>query len=102
MGTYNGTKYGRRGPQNICVNVVDPEWVTKEKAKQTGEVPFVSSNDVLTSWFFDNMESDTNIMVANIRSRQPSVLDLSDNHVGNYEANVPYFPGDIETPVLIR
>lgn len=43
-----------------------------------------------------------NIMLANFRSRQPSVLDLSDRHVGNYEANLPYFLGDVETPALIR
>jgi len=43
-----------------------------------------------------------NIMVANFRSREPSILGLADHHVGNYEANVPYFPGDVETPALIR
>ena len=48
------------------------------------------------------MQSDTNIMVVNFRSRQPSVLELSESHVGNYEANLPYFPGDVETPALIR
>jgi len=104
MGTYLATKFGRRAPQNICINEVDPAWVVKEKAKakQEGKVPFASSNDALSSWFFRKMESDTNIMVANFRSRQPSVLNLSDSHVGNYEANLPYFPGDVETPALIR
>ncbi len=43
-----------------------------------------------------------NIMVANFRSRKPSILGLTEQHVGNYEANVPYFPGDVETPALIR
>jgi hypothetical protein len=104
IGTYLGVKLGRRAPQNICVNEVDPAWAAKEKgkAKQEGQVPFVSSNDALTSWYFREMGSDTNIMVANFRSRQPSVLNLSDQHVGNYEANLPYFPGDVETPALIR
>ena len=104
MGTYLGAKYGRRAPQNICVNEVDSAWVAKEKARagQEAGVPFVSSNDVLTSWFFRKMKSDLHIMVANLRSRRPSVLNLSEVHVGNYEANLPYFPGDIETPALIR
>jgi len=48
------------------------------------------------------MKSDMNIMVANFRSRKPSILDLTEHHVGNYEANVPYFKGDVETPALIR
>jgi len=108
MGTYIGTKLFRRAPQNICINEVDPVWADKEKtyakgtAKQEDQVPFVSTNDALTSWFFREMGSDTNIMLVNFRGRQPSVLNLSDHHVGNYEANLPYFPGDVETPALIR
>ena len=104
LGTYLGTKIGRRAPQNICINEIDPAWADKEKVKanQEGEVPFVSTNDALTSWFFRKMESELNIMVVNFRSRRPSVLNLSDSHAGNYEANLPYFRGDVETPALIR
>jgi hypothetical protein len=29
-------------------------------------------------------------------------LDLTDYHAGNYEANIPYFPGDFDEPALIR
>jgi len=104
MGTYVGAKVTRREPQNVCIHAVDPAWVAQEKAKakQEGHVPFVSTNDALTSWFFREMKSDLNIMVANFRSREPSILGLAEHHVGNYEANAPYFPGDVETPALIR
>jgi len=104
MGTYLGAKMTRRGGQNVCIHTVDPTWLSQEKAKakQEGQVPFVSSNDALTSWFFGEMESDLNIIVANFRSRKPTILDLAEHHAGNYEANVPYFPGDVETPDLIR
>jgi hypothetical protein len=104
MGTYVGAKVTRREPQNVCIHAVDPAWVAQEKAKakQEGQVPFVSTNDALTSWFFREMKSDLNIMVANFRSREPSILGLAEHHVGNYEANAPYFPGDVETPALIR
>jgi hypothetical protein len=104
MGTYLGTKMTRRGGQNVCIHTVDPAWLIQEKAKakQEGQVPFVSSNDALTSWFFGEMKSDMNIMVANFRSRKPAILDLTEHHAGNYEALVPYFPGDVETPGLIR
>jgi hypothetical protein len=103
-GTYLGAKVTRREPQNVCIHAVDPAWALQEKskAKQEGLVPFVSTNDAITSWFFREMKSDVNIMVANFRSRKPSILDLTEHHVGNYEANVPYFPGDVETPALIR
>jgi hypothetical protein len=104
MGTYLGAKVTHREPQNVCIHAVDPAWVEQEKVKtkQEGQAPFISTNDALTSWFFREMKSDTNIMVVNFRSRQPSILDLSDFHAGNYEANLPYFPGDVETPALIR
>jgi len=69
MGTYVGAKMTRLGPQNVCIHTVDPAWVSQEKAKakQEGRVPFVSTNDALTSWFFREMKSDMNIMVANFR-----------------------------------
>jgi len=104
MGTYVGAKVTRRGPQNVSIHTVDPAWVSQEKAKakQEGLVPFVSTNDALTSWFFREMKSDMNIMVANFRSRKPSILNLTEHHAGNYEANVPYYKGDVETPALIR
>ena len=104
MASYLGTRVTRRRPQNVCVHNIDPVWVSQEKAKamKHGQVPFVSSNDALASWFFREMKSEMNIMVANFRGRQPSILDLNERHVGNYEANVPYFPGDVETPTLIR
>lgn len=104
IGTYIGAKVTRRKPQNVCIHSVDPSWAAHEKAKakQAGQVPFVSTNDALTSWFFREMKSDLNIMVANFRSRKPSILGLEERHVGNYEANTPYFPGDVETPALIR
>lgn len=104
MGTYLFGKLTGREPQNVCVHTIDPAWVTQEKAKaaEEAQVAFVSTNDVLTSWFFREMKCDINIMVANFRSRKPAILDLADHHAGNYEANVPYFPGDFEKPALIR
>jgi len=48
------------------------------------------------------MKSDLNLMLSNLRSREPSIAGANDEHVGNYEANVPYFPGDVELPALIR
>ena len=104
MAAYVGAKIFRRRPQNVCIHYVDPDWLSQEKAKakQESQVPFVSSNDVISSWFFREMKSDINIMLANFRSRKPAILGLNEKHVGNYEANVPYFRGDVESPALIR
>lgn len=48
------------------------------------------------------MRSDLNIMVANFRSRDLSILRLDDHHAANYQANIPCFTGDVESPSLIR
>ena len=97
-------KMGFGGKTKVSLHTVDPTWTRtqKDEAKQEGTVPFVSTNDALTSWFFTFMDSDINLMVANFRSREPSVLSLTDTHAGNYEANIPYFKGDVESPALIR
>lgn len=104
VGTFLWGKLTRREPQNVSIHAVDPAWAAQEKsrARQEGQVPFISSNDALSSWFFREMKADLNIMVANFRSRDPSILGLTERHVGNYEANVPYFPEDVESPALIR
>jgi hypothetical protein len=104
VGTYLGAKITKRPPQNIIIHEVDSNWAKQEKlkAKEEGCVPFVSTNDAVTSWFFRTMGTDINLMLANFRSRKPSILDLSNEHVGNYEANVPYFPEDVASPSLIR
>ena len=104
MGTYLLTKLIRRAPQHVSVHRIDPAWIAAEKTnpQELASVPFVSTNDALTSWFFREVKSDTNIMVANFRARQPAIAELTDDQAGNYEANVPYFPGDVETPALIR
>jgi len=104
VGDYTLAKVTRRKPQNVCVHAVDPAWIAQEKAraKEEAQVPFISTNDALTSWLFREMKCDTNLMLANFRGRNPSIVGLTDDNVGNYEANVPYFPGDVETPALIR
>lgn len=103
VGTFLLAKATRR-QQHVSVHALDQTWVDaqKELARAEGKVPFVSTNDVMTSWFFRDMDSDANLMVANFRSRTPSIAGLGEEHVGNYEANIPYFRGDVETPALIR
>ena len=104
VGTYLASKIVKRPPQNVLIHEVDPNWAQQEKhkAKEEGTVPFISTNDAVTSWFFRTMGTDINLMLTNFRSRKPSILDLSEEHVGNYEANVPYFPQDVASPSLIR
>lgn len=102
--THLKTKRSRRKPTCVSVHSLNADWIENEKAKSTRseQIPFVSTNDVVTSWFFSEMKADLNIMVANFRERHPPILDLGPHQAGNHEANVPFFAGDVETPELIR
>jgi hypothetical protein len=64
------------------------------------KVPFVSSNDVLTSWFLQNA-NDCHVgqMVINLRNR----LEVhASNNAGNYENGIFYRKEDSARPALIR
>jgi len=70
----------------------------KEMAKEAG-VPFVSSNDVLTSAIMRAAGMSLSWMAINGRGRQQ---DLHNNLAGNYEDNLMYRPADYQSPALIR
>jgi hypothetical protein len=91
---------GFGGKTKVSLHAIDPAWARKQKdeAKQDGTVPFVSTNDALTSWFFTSMESDINLMVANFRSREPSVLSLSDTHAGELRSEHSVLQGGCGIP----
>merc|ERR1712046_43074 len=80
---------------------VDEEWVGVQKKAATaeGEVPFVSTNDIITSWFFRKVGASAAIMAINLRGR---VAGAEDHIAGNYESGLVYRPADFATPALIR
>ena len=75
--------------------------LAKEKARgHASTVPFVSTNDILTSWFLQNSTCQHGFMAINFRNR---LKGHTDAHAGNYE-NVLYYriPDDTSPPTLIR
>jgi hypothetical protein len=104
LGKYFGAKLFKKPPQNLLINQIDSAWIEKQKevAKAEETVPFISGNDALTSWFFSEMKTGFNLMLANLRGRTATLPELCSSDVGNYEANVPYFPEDVTTASLIR
>jgi hypothetical protein len=60
---------------------------------------FISTNDILTSWFFKLYQCDVGIMSMNFRNR---FADLTDDHAGNYQVLLGYQPNDVTYPYLIR
>mmetsp|Transcript_15908 Transcript_15908/g.30087 ORF Transcript_15908/g.30087 Transcript_15908/m.30087 type:complete len:454 (-) Transcript_15908:108-1469(-) len=71
----------------------------EEAVNRDAEVAWVSTNDIVTSWFLQQTGCDMGMMAVNFRNR----LDgHSDEHAGNYEGALFYKREDSETPGLIR
>jgi len=60
---------------------------------------FISTNDILTSWYFSKFKIDVGSMVVNTRDRLPQ---LTQDHAGNYQVIIMYQKGDFEQPSKIR
>ncbi|RHY24974.1 hypothetical protein DYB32_008584 [Aphanomyces invadans] len=81
----------------MAVHSIDNEWIAAQKK---AALPLkVSTNDVITSWYFKLCRADVGFMVANTRDRYPNV---DQNMAGNYNTVVGYQPEDYATPSLIR
>jgi hypothetical protein len=61
--------------------------------------PFISTNDILTTAFFNVTKSDVGFMAINFRNRYAG---LTNNMAGNYEGLIGYQPSDYKDPYLIR
>mmetsp|Transcript_7796 Transcript_7796/g.11356 ORF Transcript_7796/g.11356 Transcript_7796/m.11356 type:complete len:457 (+) Transcript_7796:207-1577(+) len=88
-------------PVRLCYGWVDPSKMkdAKESAAEEGDVPFVSTNDVITSWFMTQTECSAGEMAVNLRNRLEGHSDL---HAGNYENVLFYRKEDYSSPALIR
>eukprot|EP01040_Poterioochromonas_malhamensis_P002370 gene2370-2517_t len=60
---------------------------------------FLSTNDILTSWFFKVMKSSYGFMAVNYRNR---LKDYTHNHAGNYEGLIHFHERDYQSPCDIR
>lgn len=80
---------------------VDVEGVAraKEDAKRRGAVPFVSTNDILTSTFSNAFGADVCFMAINWRGR---ISGITDNLAGNYESVLLFDGANTATPDHIR
>ena len=65
-----------------------------------GTVPaFLSTNDILTSWFFRFTNTDIGFIMANFRNR---IARLTNAMGGNYQGRIMYTKCDMQSPALIR
>lgn len=64
-----------------------------------GSVPFISTNDVLTSWFIQATNCQHGLLAINWRDKLPG---HSQQHAGNNKNLLYYRPADSKTPAMIR
>lgn len=78
------TKAFSRKKMRIENFVLDNKYVQqqKEKVKESGNVPFVSTNNILSSTYAQLTTSNVMIMAVNFRNR---ITGITDNDAGNYE-----------------
>lgn len=81
--------------------VVSPAWVAaqKKRAAAAGDVPYVSTNDCVTSAIMRAMDVGVVGMAVDLRGRVPAATAAD---AGNYEDVILYRERDYETPSLIR
>jgi hypothetical protein len=79
--------------------VVDPQKMETAKREHDDTVKFLSTNDVITSWFFRTAAPTFGLMAINWRGRLHGHTDM---HAGNYESLITYLQGDYEAPEQIR
>lgn len=77
---------------------VDTRWIDEQKQLHmknltSDDPPFVSTNDILTSWFLKLCKCDVGLFAMNFRDRMP---EITAHHAGNYEALVALQPADLE------
>jgi hypothetical protein len=64
-----------------------------------GTVPFVSTNDIIASWFLSDCQCDLLLVALNFRGR---LDNHTDDMAGNYENCLYYRKEDVASPALIR
>lgn len=77
------------------------DWIKEQKRahKMTKDSPFVSTQDVFTSWYMRTFQPACGSLVVNLRHRNK---DLTSKHVGNYLDLLVMNPADYSSPGNIR
>ena len=81
--------------------LIDAEKIAQVKtdAASKGTVPFVSTNDIITSAFSNAAGADTCVMAINLRERMSG---LTECHAGNYIDTMMFDGANASTPDRIR
>ena len=89
-------------PTSVKVFAINEEWIQQQKQIAMESDPnkaFVSTNDIVTSNFFQCVDCDQGIMAINFRGK---VKDCLGTDAGNYFNFLVYRPADYSSPRQIR
>ncbi len=80
---------------------VNMEWVAEQKRTFQGNssIPWISTNDILTSWFLTKSKASMGAFAINARDRTPEIGTL---HAGNYQLGFLLCPEEFADPAAIR
>lgn len=80
---------------------VNTNWVADQKKRFKGDsrIPWISTNDILTSWFLNKSKAGMGAMAINTRNRTPELGML---HAGNYQLGFLLTPDEYSSPYAIR
>jgi hypothetical protein len=79
--------------------LLSPPCSPRTPEQEDPNLPFLSTNDILTSWFFRKLKCDYGLMAINYRNRWEG---FTNDHAGNYEHFLFYGSGDFQSPQQIR
>lgn len=93
-------------PPRAYAYEVSQEWIDEQKRLHvpTEHAPYISTNDILTSWFLRRGDYDVGYMVMDMRDR-PSAMDktrITSKHAGNYVSFLPMKKDIYSDPSGIR
>ncbi|CAE7205641.1 bacA [Symbiodinium sp. CCMP2456] len=85
----------------IRVRYVREEWLRDQKSKHIAEVDamYVSSSDLLTSWFLSVTQPACGVMAMDMRDRMPG---LGKAHAGVYTTLLMFYPEEYKSAANIR
>ena len=99
LSTAHRLQYAYLNPSKIKEAKADAMQKQEQGIHTNAIVPFVSTNDIITSWFMRETQCDYGDIVINMRGRLEGITDVS---AGNYQCMIAYHKKDFETPMLIR
>jgi hypothetical protein len=80
---------------------VNLDWVRAQKDNfiPKNDVSWISTNDVISSWFMNTCKPDLGVIAIDARGH---IDQLTDEHAGNYQVGFLYTPSEYKTPTHIR